>query len=71
LAVALATTPIAHKSYYKHVALFSIDGLHSSDVTKYVTTRPQCTIAKLLATGYEYSNAYTSALLYSFPGSLN
>lgn len=59
-----------HKNY-KHVALFSIDGLHSSDVGKYVSLRPKSTIAALLATGYEYTNAFTSAPSDSFPGSVN
>lgn len=47
---------------YKYVLTFSVDGMHSSDVEKYVAARPQSTIAKLLSTGYEYSNAYTSAV---------
>lgn len=56
---------------YKYVALFSVDGLHSSDVGKYVSLRPQSTIAQLLATGYEYTNAFTSGPSDSFPGSMN
>jgi hypothetical protein len=36
--------------------------MHSSDVEKYVALRPESTIAKLLGTGYEYTNAYTSAV---------
>lgn len=53
---------------YKYVATFSIDGFHSSDVGKYVALRPESTIAQLLETGYEYTNAYTSAPSDSFPG---
>ncbi|MCJ1270324.1 hypothetical protein MMC22_010220 [Lobaria immixta] len=56
---------------YKHVAVFSIDGLHSSDVEKYVSLRPGSTIANLLGTGFEYTNAYTSGPSDSFPGTLN
>ena len=56
---------------YKYVAVFSVDGLHSSDVGKYVSLRPKSTIADLLETGYEYTNAFTSAPSDSFPGSLN
>ena len=56
---------------YKYVALFSIDGFHSSDVVKYVSLRPKSTIALLLETGYEYTNAFTSAPSDSFPGTLN
>ena len=47
---------------YKHVAAFSIDGFHSSDVEKYINLRPGSVIAKLLETGHEYTNAYTSAV---------
>jgi len=56
---------------YKYVAIFSIDGFHSSDVGKYVSLRPKSTIAQLLEKGYEYTNAFTSAPSDSFPGSLN
>lgn len=53
---------------YKHVATFSIDGLHSSDVEKYVALRPKSTIATLLDTAYEYTDCYTSGPSDSFPG---
>ena len=56
---------------YKYVALFSVDGFHSSDVAKYTSLRPKSNIAALLATGYEYTNALTSAPSDSFPGTLN
>ncbi len=56
---------------YSHVAVFSIDGFHSSDVEKYVSLRKDSTIAKLLQTGYEYTDAFTSAPSDSFPGTLN
>lgn len=55
----------------KHVALFSIDGFHSSNVDKYVAKRPKSTIAKLLATGYEYTNAFSLKPSESFPGTMN
>jgi len=56
---------------YKHVVTFSIDGLHSSDVPKYVALRPKSTIAALLETGYEYTDCYTSAPSDSYPGVAN
>lgn len=62
---------VASPTAFDHVALFSIDGFHGGDVAKYVAKRPNSTIAMLLATGYEYTNAYTSAPSDSFPGSLN
>lgn len=71
---------------YKHVVMFSIDGMHGSDVTKYVKARPNSTMAALLETGYEYmvgcyatrqehlvderQNAWTSAPSDSFPGTI-
>ncbi len=58
------------KAEYKYVALFSVDGLHGSDVEKYVALRPKSTIAQLLETGYEYTDAFTSAPSDSFPGSM-
>jgi Type I phosphodiesterase / nucleotide pyrophosphatase len=60
---------VAASPTYEHVALFSIDGFHGSDVAKYVAKRPDSTLAKLLSTGYEYTNAFTSAPSDSFPGS--
>jgi hypothetical protein len=62
---------VASSAPYKYVAVFSIDGFHGSDVGKYVTKRPESNIAKLLATGYEYTNAYTSKPSDSFPGTVN
>lgn len=55
---------------HQRVALFSVDGFHSSDVRKYIQLRPKSTVAQLLATGYEYTNAFTSAPSDSFPGTL-
>lgn len=68
----LATTD-NHESHgtYKHVAFFSIDGMHSSDVPKWLAMKPQSTIAKLLETGYWYKGALTSAPSDSFPGTVN
>ncbi|OBT61845.1 hypothetical protein VE03_08811 [Pseudogymnoascus sp. 23342-1-I1] len=59
------------KTVYKHVAAFSIDGLHSSDLPKYVAIRPNSVIAELLETGYEFTDAYTSAPSDSFPGAMS
>ncbi len=55
---------------FKYVATFSVDGMHGSDVEKYVAARPKSTIAELLENGYEYTNAYTSSPSDSFPGTL-
>ena len=56
--ITIATQVLSHNGdgVYKHVAVFSVDGLHSSDVEKYVGLRPKSTIASLLATGFEYTS---------------
>ena len=56
---------------YSHVVTFSVDGLHGSDVEKYIAKRPDSTIASLLKTGYEYTDCYTSAPSDSYPGVAN
>jgi len=53
---------------YKYVVTFSVDGMHSSDVEKWVALKPESTIASLLQTGYEYTDCYTSAPSDSYPG---
>ncbi|KAK4139131.1 type I phosphodiesterase [Dichotomopilus funicola] len=61
----------ADDAKYKHVAFFSIDGLHASDVPKWVSAEPHGAIASLLKTGYWYAGALTSAPSDSFPGIVN
>ena len=51
---------------YEYVLAFSVDGMHSIDVDNYVTARPKSNVAKLLSTGYEYTNAFTSAVCLVF-----
>ena len=58
------------KSPFKYVVAISVDGLHSSDIPKYLGIRPKSNIAELLKHGYEYTDAYTSAPSDSFPGTL-
>lgn len=57
-------------SPFKYVVTISVDGLHSSDVEKYLSVRPKSNISQLLQHGYEYTDAYTSAPSDSFPGTL-
>ena len=63
-------SPVAKTHLFKYVAVFSVDGFHATDVKKYVAARPKSTIAQLLETGYEYTNAYTSEPSDSFPGTV-
>ena len=55
---------------FKFVFVASVDGLHSSDVEKYLSVRPKSNIAQLLEHGYEYTDAYTTGPSDSFPGIL-
>jgi hypothetical protein len=56
------------KSPFKHVVAFSVDGMHSSDVGKWISIRPNSNFSRLLQHGYEYTDAFTSAPSDSFPG---
>ena len=58
------------QSAFKHVVAISIDGMHSSDVGKWTSMRPNSNIARLLQHGYEYIDAFTSAPSDSFPGTV-
>jgi hypothetical protein len=52
----------------KHVLLISVDGLHALDLSNYVKSHPQSTLAKLSSHGVTYTNASTSTPSDSFPG---
>lgn len=54
---------------FKHVAVFSVDGMHASDLTKYLARGPS-NFTKLIDHGYTYSNAFTTFPSDSFPGTL-
>ena len=52
----------------KHVLLISVDGLHALDLTNYVNSHPQSTLAQLSSHGVTFDNAATSQPSDSFPG---
>jgi hypothetical protein len=52
-----------------HVAMFSVDGLHASDIDKYLA-KGKSNISILLDTAYRYTNALTTFPSDSFPGTL-
>jgi predicted AlkP superfamily pyrophosphatase or phosphodiesterase len=54
---------------FKHVAVFSVDGLHNSDIDKYLT-KGKSNISMMLDNGYRYTNAYSTFPSDSFPGTL-
>jgi type I phosphodiesterase/nucleotide pyrophosphatase len=52
----------------KHVLLISVDGLHALDLTNYVASHSDSTLASLSGHGLTYTNASTSTPSDSFPG---
>jgi hypothetical protein len=63
----LAQKSNAHQKV-KHVLLISVDGMHALDLTNYVSSHPQSTLAKLSAHAVTFDNASTSQPSDSFPG---
>jgi hypothetical protein len=55
-------------SHVRHVLLISVDGLHALDLTNYVTTHPDSTLASLSHHGVTYTNAAASTPSDSYPG---
>ena len=51
-----------------HVLLISVDGMHQSDLDWYVANHPDSTLAQLVQSGAEYTNAETSNPSDSDPG---
>jgi hypothetical protein len=52
----------------KHVLLISVDGLHALDLSNYVATHPDSSLADLSRHGVTYTNNATSSPSDSFPG---
>lgn len=52
----------------RHVLLISVDGMHALDLTNYVASHPNSTLAALSQHGKTYTNASTSQPSDSFPG---
>jgi Type I phosphodiesterase / nucleotide pyrophosphatase len=52
----------------KHVLLISVDGLHALDLSNYVSSHGDSTLAVLTRNGITYTNASTSSPSDSFPG---
>src|SRR5260370_14100283 len=51
----------------KHVLLISVDGLHALDLSNYVATHPDSTLAALSRHGVTFTNNVTSSPSDSFP----
>jgi type I phosphodiesterase/nucleotide pyrophosphatase len=52
----------------QHVLLISVDGLHALDLSNYVNSHPNSTLAALSQHGLTYTNNQTSSPSDSFPG---
>lgn len=52
----------------RHVLLISVDGLHALDLSNYVISHPNSTLAALAGHGLTYTNNQTSSPSDSFPG---
>ncbi|MFF4786913.1 MULTISPECIES: alkaline phosphatase family protein [Streptomyces] len=57
-----------HQAPVKHVLLISVDGLHQSDLARYVSRHPKSALARLVGGGVEYTHARTTVPSDSFPG---
>jgi len=62
------TSALGPENPVKHVLLISVDGLHAVDLTNYVATHPDSTLAQLSKHGVTYANNSTSIPSDSFPG---
>ena len=63
-----ADDELAEGHHVKHVLLISVDGLHALDLTNYVATHQDSTLASLTRHGVTYTNNSTSSPSDSFPG---
>ncbi len=54
----------------QRVLLVSIDGMHGSDLQRFVATHPSSALGKLSASGITYTNAHAPVPTDSFPGLL-
>ena len=56
---AAAADPPPDKDNTRHVLLISVDGLHQSDVSWYVSHHPNSALAALARHGVDFTNART------------
>lgn len=57
-----------HHHDIRHVLLISVDGFHALDLTNYVQSHPNSTLAALTRHGITYTNNFSSQPSDSFPG---
>ena len=57
-----------HRAAARHILLVSVDGLHQSDLARYIARHPESALARLVGGGVEYTHARTTTPSDSFPG---
>jgi hypothetical protein len=67
-AIASDNDAFNHGHEIKHVLLISVDGLHALDLTNYVASHKDSTLAELSHHGVTYTNNSTATPSDSFPG---
>ena len=68
VAHAATQTASGQRSGTRHILLLSVDGLHQSDLDRYVRAHPSSALARLVGTGTSYTHAQTPVPSDSFPG---
>lgn len=68
--LAAQAAPAQASGSVSRVLLISVDGMHSVDLSNYVRTHPNSTLASLSQMGTTYTNAFSSKPSDSFPGIL-
>src|SRR5580698_9080595 len=67
-AAAMADEASLDPHQVRHVLLISVDGLHALDLSNFIATHADSTLAELSRHGVTYSNNSTSSPSDSFPG---
>jgi hypothetical protein len=69
-AVLPAATASAHNNVQQHVLLLSVDGMHQTDLARYVSDHAHSALAALVHRGESFTGAQTPVPSDSFPGML-
>jgi len=67
IATGPAETPLAT---VRRVLLISVDGMHEVDLANWIASHPSSTLARLAASGVQYTDAHASTPSDSFPGTV-
>ena len=67
-AILPSATASAHSRTQQHVLLLSVDGMHQTDLARYVADHPHSALAVLVRRGKSFTHAQTPLPSDSFPG---